>query len=127
MKAFRRPLVWLVLWLAMVGAVVVASLGPAPAGPDVPQGDKWMHVGTYLLLAAGAVQVFRRGSPLVLACGATILVGVGLEVAQGTVTADRVMDVRDAVANTLGVALGAATCLLPGRDALLVAQGRPAE
>lgn len=119
MKALRLPWLWLGLWALLVGAVVVLSLGSAPPGPDVPASDKWQHLVTYGLLAAGAVQLFRGGRPLLLAGLGLVLMGGGLEVAQGTLTADRVMDWRDAVANTAGVGLGLLTARTRVRDALL--------
>lgn len=125
MKPLRLPWLWLGLWLAFVVFVVVASLGPPQSGPDVPNSDKWMHFGTYLLLAATAVQVFRPGQVLLVAAIGLVVLGIGLEVAQGTLTDDRMMDWRDAVANSLGVAVGAATSRLPVRDGLLRVVGRP--
>ena len=118
MKALRLPWLWLGLWLLLVAAVVVLSLGAPPPGPDVPAGDKWEHLTTYGLLAALAVQLFRPGPPLLLAAGALVLLGALLEVAQGTLTADRMMDWRDAVANAAGVALGLLTSRTPVRDVL---------
>ena len=127
MKHLRLPWLWLGLWLAYVAFVIVVSLGPpATVGPEVPASDKWMHLGTYFLLAAGAVQVFRPGRLLVAVAVGLVLLGIALEVAQGSLTDDRMMDWRDAVANALGVALGIATLRLRLRDALLRAVGRPA-
>ncbi|MFJ9317646.1 hypothetical protein ACIRN4_25885 [Pimelobacter simplex] len=119
MKPLRLPWLWLGLWLLVVAAVVALSLGSPPAGPDVPAGDKWQHLTAYGVLAAGAVQVFRGGRPLVVAGIGLVLLGAGLEIAQGTLTADRVMDWRDAVANTAGVGLGLLTSRTRARDALL--------
>ncbi|GAA1520154.1 VanZ family protein [Nocardioides humi] len=119
MKSFRHPGLWLGVWLALLLAVVVLSLAPPPPTPDVPQGDKWQHLLTYAGLALVAVQIFRPGRALALAAAATVLLGIGLEVAQGTLTTDRMMDWRDALANTAGVALGTASVLLPVRDVLL--------
>lgn len=119
MKRLRLPWLWLGLWLLLVAAVVALSLGSPPAGPDVPAGDKWQHLTAYGVLAAGAVQVFRGGRPLVLAGVGLVLLGAGLEIAQGTLTADRVMDWRDALANTAGVGLGLLTARTRVGDALL--------
>ena len=121
MKALRLPWLWLGIWLAMVLAVVVLSLGSPPPGPDVPASDKWQHLVAYGLLSLSAVQLFLPGRPLLAVAVALVLLGIGLEIAQGTLTTDRMMDWRDAVANTLGVGLGLLTSRTRLRDALLIA------
>jgi VanZ family protein len=120
-KALRLPWLWLGIWLAMVLAVVVLSLGSPPPGPDVPASDKWQHLVAYGLLSLSAVQLFLPGRPLLAVAVALVLLGMGLEIAQGTLTTDRMMDWRDAVANTLGVGLGLLTSRTRLRDALLTA------
>ncbi|GAA4820777.1 VanZ family protein [Nocardioides caeni] len=125
MKDLRWPLVWLGAWLLLIGVVAWLSLSAPPPAPDVPQSDKWQHLLVYGALALVAVQVFRAGRPLLLALAALVAVGVVLEVAQGTLTSDRVMDVRDAVANTLGVALGGLSVRTPARDLLRAWVGPP--
>lgn len=118
MKALRLPGLWLGTWLLLVLAVVVLSLGSPPAGPDVPASDKWQHLVVYGLLSLGAVQLFRPGRPLLAVAAGLVLLGIGLEVAQGTLTTDRMMDWRDAVANAAGVGLGLLTSRTRLRDAL---------
>lgn len=118
MKPLRLPGLWLGVWLLLVAAVVVLSLGAAPQGPDVPASDKWQHLLVYGLLSLGAVQLFRPGRALLTVAALLVLLGVGLEIAQGTLTTDRMMDWRDAVANTLGVGLGLLTSRTRLRDAL---------
>jgi len=118
-KDLRLPWLWLGAWLALVIATIAVSLGPPASGPDVPASDKWMHGLTYGSLALIAVQIFRRGQPLVVAAVGLVLLGAGIEVAQGTLTSDRMMDWHDALANTIGVVLGSATAWLPVRDLLL--------
>ena len=123
-KPFRRPWLWRGLWWLAVLAVVVASLSPPPPVELPRHGDKVEHLLAYTLLAAGAVQVFRRGAPLWLAGLGLVLLGIGLELAQGAFTATRMADPADALANTAGVALGLLTVRTPWRDALLGGQGR---
>ncbi|MBM0124271.1 hypothetical protein [Pimelobacter simplex] len=118
MKALRLPWLWLGTWLLLVLAVVVLSLGSPPSGPDVPASDKWQHLVVYGLLSLGAVQLFRPGRPLLVVAALLVLLGIGLEVAQGTLTTDRMMDWRDAVANAVGVGLGLLTSRTRLRDAL---------
>lgn len=120
LKPFRRPWLWAVLWSAAVGVVVAASLLPASNLPEVPKGtDKIEHFAAYALLAAGAVQLFAKRLSLLSACTALALLGIGLEYLQGHMGLGRAMDVRDALANTLGVLTGLATQFTPWRDALL--------
>lgn len=119
MKAFRLPWLWLGLWAALLGTVAYLSLGTPRSGPDVPASDKWMHLTTYFLVAAAGVQLFRPGRALQAAAVFVVLFGVAMEVGQGALTADRTMDWRDAVANSIGVGLGILTCRTPVRDALL--------
>lgn len=121
MKALRLPWLWLGIWLLLVLGVVVLSLGSPPPAPDVPASDKWQHLVVYGLLSLTAVQLFRPGRPLLVVAAALVLLGIGLEIAQGTLTTDRMMDWRDAVANTLGVGLGLLTSRTRLRDVLLLA------
>ena len=124
LKPLRHPRFWLALWWLAVLAVVVASLSPPPPVELPRHGDKVEHLLAYALLAAGAVQVFRRGAPLWLAGLGLVLLGIGLELAQGAFTATRMADPADALANAAGVALGLLTVRTPWRDALLGGQGR---
>lgn len=119
MKAFRLPWLWFGLWVVMLVLVAYLSLGTPRSGPDVPASDKWMHLVTYSLVAAAGVQLFRRGRPLLLAAVFVVVFGIAMEIGQGTLTANRTMDWRDAVANSIGVGLGILTCRTALRDALL--------
>ncbi|MFL6593399.1 MAG: VanZ family protein [Luteimonas sp.] len=120
LKPLRRPRLWLGLWWFAVALVVVASLLPAFLLPEVPAGgDKLEHFGGYFLLAAAAVQLFATWRHLLRASLGLVLLGVGLEIAQGLLTTTRQMDVYDALANSAGVLAGTAIVLTPLRDALL--------
>ncbi len=120
LKPFRRPWLWSLLWCCAVAAVVVLSLTPAPDMPDFPSGgDKIEHFLAYGLLAAGAVQLYARWTSLFSVGIALVLMGIGLEYAQGALTTDRMMDRWDALANTIGVIAGLGTQLTPWRDLLL--------
>ena len=100
--------------------VVVLSLMPVPDLGDLPSGsDKLEHFLVYSLLAAGAVQLYPRWSSLLSVGVALVLMGIGLEYAQGALTEHRMMDRLDALANTLGVIAGLGTQLTPWRDLLL--------
>lgn len=126
LKPFRRPWLWSSLWCLAIAAVVVVSLVPAPDLPDLPPGsDKWEHFLAYAALAAAAVQLYRRWPALLGAGLGLVLMGIGLEYAQGALTQTRMMDRWDALANTLGVMAGLATRMTPWRDALLRFDRRP--
>lgn len=120
LKPFRRPLLWSALWCIAVALVVVASLMPVPDLGRLPSGtDKVEHFLTYAALAAGAVQLYPRWRSLLSVGVALVLMGIGLEYAQGALTEYRMMDRADALANTLGVIAGLGTKLTPWRDLLL--------
>lgn len=120
LKPFRRPWLWSGLWCIAIAAVVVASLVPATELPDMPPGsDKWEHFLAYAALAAFAVQLYDRWPSLLGAGLSLVMLGIGLEYAQGALTETRMMDRWDALANTLGVIAGLATRVTPWRHALL--------
>ena len=119
LKPFRRPWLWAGLWIAAIATVLVASLSPAPPLPPVDNSDKLGHFLAYAVLAIGAVQLYARWVSLLGAGIGLVLLGIGIEYAQGTLTATRMGDPADALANTLGVIAGLATRLTPWRDALL--------
>ena len=120
LKPFRRPLLWSGLWCLAVSLVVATSLMPVPDLGELPSGtDKAEHFFAYAVLAAGAVQLYPRWRSLLSAGIALVLMGIGLEYAQGALTTDRMMDGMDALANTVGVIVGFGTQLTPWRDLLL--------
>ncbi|KLI97633.1 membrane protein [Luteimonas sp. FCS-9] len=123
LKPLRRPWLWCGLWIAAIAAVVVLSLVPSVPMPDVPDGDKLGHFLAYAALAAAAVQLYARWPSLLGAGLGLVLLGIGLEYAQGALTDGRVQDPADALANTLGVIAGLATRLTPLRDLLLRLDG----
>lgn len=124
LKPFRRPWLWSGLWSLAIAVVVVASLLPASELPEVPGGDKLHHVLTYFALAAAAVQLYARWPALLGAGLGLVLMGVGLEHAQGLLTDTRMAEYADALANALGVVAGLATRMTPWRDVLLRFDGR---
>ncbi|MDV3467530.1 VanZ family protein [Stenotrophomonas sp. C3(2023)] len=123
LKPLRRPVLWASLWwLAVLGLVVVCLMPPPPLA--LPAGsDKVEHFLAYFLLAASAVQLYRGGRPLLWVGLGLVLLGIGIEFAQGALTATRVADPFDAAANTVGVLAGLATALTPLRDLLLRLKG----
>ena len=120
LKPLRRPWLWLGLWWCAIGVVIAASLLPAFLLPEVPAGgDKLEHLGGYFVLAAAAVQLYAARRSLLRAGIGLVLLGVGLEFAQGLLTTTRQMDAWDALANSAGVLAGLATVLTPLRNVLL--------
>lgn len=120
LKPLRHPRLWLGAWIAALVATVAVSLLPVFLLPAVPPGgDKLEHLGGYALLAAAAVQLFAGWRALARAGLGLVALGIALEIAQGVFTTTRQMDPADALANTLGVAIGIATVLTPVRDLLL--------
>lgn len=119
LKPLGHPLAWSALWCLAIAAVVVVSLWAAPDLPQPPGGDKLHHFIGYGALAAAAVQLFARWPALLGAGLGLVLLGIGLEYAQGALTETRMADRADALANTLGVITGLATRLTPWRDLLL--------
>lgn len=117
-KPLRWPRLWLGLWLLAIAVLVVVCLIPLHGLPPLPDNsDKVEHLAGYFALAAAAVQLFG-GRALLLAGGGLVLLGIGVEFAQG-MTAYRSPDAYDALANTVGVLLGMVTALTPWRDVLL--------
>ncbi len=101
---------WAALFMASAMVIVVGSLLPGGLVASVSVFDKLEHFVAYFgltLIGAGIVMPDRRWAVL-LACS---VLGVLIEVAQGTLTTTRLADHWDIVANVSGSAL-----------ALLVAQ-----
>ena len=120
LKPFRHPLLWSGLWCVAIATVVVFSLLPGSTLQTLPTvNDKLEHFLSYGALSAGAVQLYPRWRSLLSVGVALVLMGIGLEYAQGALTTDRMMDGMDALANTLGVIAGFGTQLTPWRDLLL--------
>lgn len=120
LKPLRRPWLWLGLWLLAQALVLTVCLLPHTELPPVPRnGDKVEHALAFLVLAAAAVQLFATPRALLRAGAWLLLLGVGIEFAQGALTPDRSADPFDVVADTIGILLGLATVWMPWRDALL--------
>jgi VanZ family protein len=107
LRDFAYPRLWLGLWCFGWALCIVLSLIASPPLPaDVPDGDKLGHLLAYLLLSAWAMWIFREPRAQRRALLALCLLGVVIEVAQGTLTAYRMMDWRDAIADFAGVLIG---------------------
>ena len=106
-----KRLAVLVIWGLLMGCVVVGSLLPASsplvvAVSQLPVSDKALHFAAYLALAALPVMGFRerrRGLTVGLAMFGLGLVLEGLQ----HFVAGRAVELRDIVANGVGVGCGA--------------------
>ena len=119
LKPLRRPQLWLGLWwLAIVLGIAISLVSPPAV--DAPRGsDKLVHFLCYGALALGAVQLFATRAALLRAAVGLVALGIALELAQEAFTHTRMLDPRDAAANTLGVLLGMMVARTPLRDVLL--------
>lgn len=125
LKPLRRARLWLGLWCTAVVAVIVVCLLPPPPLSLPQNSDKVEHFLAYFVLAACAVQLFATPRALGVAALGLVLMGVGIEWAQAALTATRMADPMDALANTSGVVAGMLTALTPLRDLLLRLESRP--
>lgn len=107
LREFRRPRLWLGLWLLGWLLCVALSLAHPPRiGVDLPEGDKLGHFLAYGLLSAWSAWIFATRRARGLAALALVALGIAMEIAQGTLTDDRMMDVNDAWADAIGVLIG---------------------
>lgn len=108
LRAFRRPWLWLTLWLSLFVLIAVGSLiSPDNLPPvDISGFDKAQHFAGYAALSTGAVLLFKRLRTQALVGLAIIAFGIGIEFAQASLTADRMGDAADVLANSLGVLAG---------------------
>lgn len=124
-----RPLVHLRWWqgvaCALIVVVVVLSLSAPFALPEIGPPDwrdKAGHLLAYAAVAGWYAQLLPPGRALAGCALALFAMGGALELLQG-LTPDRLPDWRDFIANTLGVALGAASAFTPLARLLLRCDG----
>ena len=107
LRAFERPRLWLGVWcFGWLLCIALSLMAPPPLPMAVPEGDKVGHFLAYALLAAWAVWIFRDARGHRRAAVALFALGIAIEIAQGTLTTDRMMDARDALADGAGVLAG---------------------
>jgi len=105
MQALRYRSWWIVGGLAMVFVIVVASLLPSSSLPSVQLWDKFEHALAYFALAAWFGGIVRPDRYLRLAL-ALLALGVAVEVSQQAMGLGRTADLRDVLANAVGIAVG---------------------
>lgn len=119
MRDFRRPRLWLGLWVFGWALCIALSLLPSLPLPGPQGSDKVGHFLAYFTLTAWAVSIFRTRAAHLLAALSLVALGVAMELAQATLTTVRLGDLRDALANTAGVALGLSLSFTPAATLLL--------
>ncbi|MEB1611225.1 VanZ family protein [Xanthomonas campestris pv. campestris] len=120
LRPFRRPRLWVGLWIAAILMVIAVCMGPPPEFPELPSNsDKAEHFLTSALLCWGAVQLFATRRALLLAAFGLVLLGIGIEIAQGALTTNRSADPYDALADTLGILAGLCLAWTPLRLVML--------
>lgn len=119
MRQFSRPRLWLGIWVfGWLLCIVLSVIPPLPLGIDATDGDKLGHALAYATLSAWAVMLFDTTRGRWLAAASLVALGAALELAQGLLTDDRMMDWRDGVANMTGVMLGQCVAWTPLRNLL---------
>lgn len=107
LREFERPRLWLGIWVfGWCLCIALSLISPPQIGVHIPDSDKLGHVLAYAVLSAWAVAIFARRRAHWRAALALLALGIALEFAQGWFTVDRMMDVRDAIADALGIVLG---------------------
>jgi VanZ family protein len=105
----RYPYVWLsVGWLLVIG-VVVGSLLPGPVIQEItpPLNDKVEHFSAYFALMIWFGGLYPRAKHLRVA-GALLLLGIALDILQGTATRTRSFELLDIAADAIGIAVALA-------------------
>lgn len=113
LRDFNRPGLWLGTWIFGWALCIALSLLPAIGLPGPAGSDKIGHFLAYFTLTAWAVCTFRTRRAHLLAALALVGLGVAMEFAQARLTTVRMGDLRDAIANTLGVAAGLSLTFTP--------------
>jgi VanZ family protein len=104
MLTLARPGLWIAGACLLCVAIVVGSLLPGPLVAMPGISDKLEHAGAYFLLTSWLAGMVERGRYLGVAVAA-LLLGAGLEVAQGLLTTTREADLHDLAANAGGIGL----------------------
>jgi VanZ family protein len=118
MRDFRRPRLWLGVWIFGLVLCIALSLLP-PIDLGAPRdSDKLGHLLAYFTLSAWAVSILRSRRAQFLAALGLFALGLSMELAQAQLTTTRLGDPRDALANTLGILAGLALSFTPAASFL---------
>ena len=118
LKPLRFPRFWLGLWWLAIAVIITVCLIPPPPLDLPPNSDKVEHFLAYFVLAGAAVQIYRTRAALLWAGVGLVGLGIGIEFLQGALTANRMADPMDALANSIGVIAGMAIAFTPLRNLL---------
>ena len=120
LRRFHRPGLWVAGWLALLAIVAAGSLVPASELPQVqlPGLDKLQHAAAHAVLGSYAMMLFASRPGRVCAVAGLLAYGIGIELAQAGLTADRMAEWGDVLANAIGTGLGVA--FTRGRPARLL-------
>lgn len=103
---------WFSVGVAIAVAVAVLCLAPGRNIPDVNISDKIQHFAAFAMLAFWFGSILVRRDLLWLAV-ALLTFGALIEVAQEMMRLGRSGEVRDLIADALGILLGLAVALTP--------------
>lgn len=111
MRALPHARIWYVIGLLLTAFVILICLLPQRDLPHVSLSDKIEHALAYVALALwfGGLLRLRSYPWLILAL---LVLGGGIEVAQGLMGLGRTADLRDFYADATGVGIGIALCLI---------------
>lgn len=105
MLPVRHPRSWRVIGTLLIIAAFVVCLIPGREVPDLGISDKWEHSILHASLAIWFGGLYPRSRYWIIAL-ALFSMGVVIEVAQGAMHLGRTADVRDVVANSIGIVIG---------------------
>jgi VanZ family protein len=101
----RHSRTWLILGWVFIVLAIIANLMPARQLPPVRVSDKFEHMIGYTLLALWFAGIYPRSRYVVIALGLFVM-GLCIEWAQSAMHWGRQGDLRDVVANCVGITLG---------------------
>lgn len=105
MLPVRHPRSWLVIGWGLIIAAIVVCLLPGQSLPTTNISDKVEHAGLYAFLTIWFAGLYPRNRYLLIA-GALVVLGIGIEIAQGAMHLGRTADIRDVFANSIGIMIG---------------------
>jgi VanZ family protein len=102
----RHPRFWLVLGWCFVVLATISGLLPSDRLPRVPVvNDKIEHAATYAMLTLWFAGIYPRSRYFIIAI-CLLALGLLVEWAQGAMHLGRTADLRDVIANCVGIVAG---------------------